>query len=408
MKVCQLLTSIDIGGAEMMALKLVQNTDRDDVSYSVHYLGGDGTLAADFEAVGATVRGHGSRTNPPQLDPSAFFRMVNALYREDFDVYHAHMPYTQVVGRLVSNYLGSAEMVSTLHTPVEVLPTPTRKPVLWTQSLDSATVAVSRGVYESYAERERTAGRWRDRTSPEGDRRWRTIHNGIEPEAFNEKVESLRADGESATLPENEIHVSNDEINFVNIARFIPEKSQTDLVEAMAAVRNRLGNAHLYVVGSSGPLEDELRDKVRELGLRDCVTVVHHDSREFDIHEFYAVADVFVSASVQEGMPVTLLEAMSSALPVVATRITGVEEVVADGETGRLVPPRSPDELASAMVEFASSTKRREFGSNGYDRVRERFHIRKTVDSYLDLYRELAGGAESESATPPRERLGTT
>lgn len=372
--VCHLLNAIGKGGAEVLTLEMIRHTDDDDVKYTVYYLGAPHTLAPEFEAAGARVIHLGSRTAIPQLDPTVGFKLFAALATDEFDIVHAHMPYVQVVARIAANTLGSAKVVSTQHTVEDTLPGVSRRLGSWTQPLDSATVAVSKGVQHSYTGRSNS---YRDGGL---NGKWCTIYNGIDAAEFSEKVKRL-----AERTPDGE----DEEIRFVNIGRFRPEKAQLDLVEAMKTVTQRLPNSHLYIVGSSGPLENRLREEVERAGLDDHVSVVYHDADEFDIHEYYALADVFVSASILEGMPITHLEAMASELPVVATDIPGVREVIDEGKTGLLTPPNAPEELAKTMLAFDSKDTCHQFGRRGYRRVKRRFSIEQTVNAYLDLYREL-------------------
>ncbi|WP_394353563.1 glycosyltransferase [Halosimplex rubrum] len=125
-----------------------------------------------------------------------------------------------------------------------------------------------------------------------------------------------------------------------------------------------------------GPREDRLRDRIRQRGLGDAVTVT---GRVPSVHEYYALADVFVSSSVFEGLPIAHLEGMAAGLPIVATDIPGVVEVVVDGETGLLIPPEDPGALASGMCELADATRRTEFGHEGRQRVESKFDIGANV-----------------------------
>jgi glycosyltransferase involved in cell wall biosynthesis len=106
-----------------------------------------------------------------------------------------------------------------------------------------------------------------------------------------------------------------------------------------------------------------------------------------------AECDVFVLSSIAEGMPVTLMEAMASGLPVVATDVGGVASVVEDGVTGTLVPARDPRALANALETYvADESLRRRHGAAGHDRAVEHFSLDVMVASYVALYEALLGG----------------
>lgn len=358
------------GGAETLVLEMIRNTRREDVSYTVIYLGGSPGLAPKFEAVGADVESLGARTSPPQLDPRAAIRLFNTVRNADYDIVHAHMPYTQVIGRLAESLFGTGAVVSTQHIVRDSLHAAARTFESLTQPLDSATVAVSEGVQTSFT------GKSNVYRSSGLDGQWCTIHNGIDVTEFHRTVEEAkrRADGGTGN------------IELLNVGRYVPEKSQRDLIRAMETVSEQLPNSHLSLVGPGGPLEDDLRAEVDRRGLEDHVTVTGYVP---DIHEYYATADVFVSASILEGLPITILEAMASELPVVATRIPGVDEVIRDGQTGYLVPPDEPTSLADSILSLKSESKRRRFGQRSYRQVSTRFSIEQTVESYFNLYDEV-------------------
>lgn len=380
MNVCHVLNNVGNGGAEMITLEMVRNTPREDVSYTVCYLGGDHSLAPEMKATGARVVSLGSRTKPPQLDPSVVPKFFAMIRRNDFDVLHAHMPYVQMLSRATARVVGDTEVVSTQHTTRESLPSVSRKGFAVTETLDSATIAVSRAVQRSFT------GRSNLYQENGLDERWGTIHNGIDVATFNERVR------EAPELPE----LDAEGPIFLNVGRYIPQKGQRYLIEAMDHVVDALPDATAVTVGY-GPLEEELRTATAERGLEDNVTVLGRDPA---IHKYYRLADAFVFSSLSEGLPVTGIEAMAAELPVVGTRVSGVQEVVDDGVTGTLVPPKSPEELAEAMIEMESERVRRKFGQRGYERATNRFAIEKTIEGYLDLYDELLESERRERVAP--------
>jgi glycosyltransferase involved in cell wall biosynthesis len=149
----------------------------------------------------------------------------------------------------------------------------------------------------------------------------------------------------------------------------------------MPQVISSLDDAHLLIAGD-GPLHDELREQTTHSGIQDHVSFVGSVS---PIEPYYATADVFVLPSREEGLPITLLEAMAAELPVVATDIPGISEVVQEGKTDHLVPPGSPSQLAEAMIKTVTGGTE-QFGQAGYRRVRSEFDITDMVAAYNDLY----------------------
>ncbi|WP_344342662.1 glycosyltransferase, partial [Kitasatospora putterlickiae] len=133
------------------------------------------------------------------------------------------------------------------------------------------------------------------------------------------------------------------------VGNLTPKKDQATLLAAHAALLRSRPDARLLLVGA-GPLDARLRARAAELGVAD--TVVFAGSRA-DVPELLPALDVFTLSSRQEGLPVALMEAMTSGLPAVVTRVGGMPEVLDDGEQGLLVPPGDPSALAGAFDRLA-------------------------------------------------------
>ncbi len=144
--------------------------------------------------------------------------------------------------------------------------------------------------------------------------------------------------------------------------------------------------ARLAILGS-GPLEAETRRLVAELELDDAVTLPGRT----DIRDWLERADVFVHTSRWEGFGIVLLEAMLAGLPVVATRVSAVPEVVADGETGLLVDPGDDQGLAAALGALLSDrTRAARLGEAGLERARNEFSVARMTERTLAVYEDVA------------------
>ncbi len=133
------------------------------------------------------------------------------------------------------------------------------------------------------------------------------------------------------------------------VGRLVPEKAPGILLEALAQLP--AGTIQARIVGA-GPLHDLLATRILELGLQDSVTLVGPLGQD-ELPAEYAWADVFCLPSYAEGLPVVLMEAMSTGLPVVTTTITAIPELVEDGVSGSLVPPGRAELVADALAELA-------------------------------------------------------
>lgn len=178
-------------------------------------------------------------------------------------------------------------------------------------------------------------------------------------------------------------------------------KGHRILVEACRLLEARGVPFVCHLVGG-GPLLAEIEDMVREEGLEERVRM-HGPRARPEVLEFYRRSDVYVQPSVpttqgqREGIPVSLMEAMGSELPVVASRIGGIPELVEDGRSGRLVPPGDPASLAEALTRLAEDGDlRRRMGAEGRTRVERDFDLhanaRALVEHVLAASRGRAGG----------------
>lgn len=153
-------------------------------------------------------------------------------------------------------------------------------------------------------------------------------------------------------------------------------KGHAVLLRALPHVREAFPEVGLLVVGD-GPLMKSLQEQAAALGLEDCV---HFAGYRRDARRLIAAADILVLPSENEGFGYVLAEAMARGKPVVASRISSIPEVVAEGETGLLVPPGDADSLGSAILELARDPERaRRMGAAGRRRVEERFSLERML-----------------------------
>lgn len=183
----------------------------------------------------------------------------------------------------------------------------------------------------------------------------------------------------------------NDEpVTIVTVGRLVQEKGMGYALEALAGVRKQRPNLPVrYRILGGGPLENSLRVQAKHLGLDDIVEFMGPQDQAV-VRSVLAQADLFLLPSVAEALPVSIMEAMACGLPVVATEVGSVAELVKDGHTGRLVPPADSKALARALLEMLD---RREswskLGSAGRSLVAQRYDIDKLNDRLVENYRSL-------------------
>ena len=178
----------------------------------------------------------------------------------------------------------------------------------------------------------------------------------------------------------------------LTVGRVVPVKGQSLLVEALAELRERGVDASLTVVGD-GPELPALRALAERRGVGGRVRFAGAVGQD-EIRSYYEHADVFALPSFAEGLPVVLIEAMATGLPVVASRITGIPELVEEGESGLLVVPGDGADLTNALERLLRepSERRRAMGAAGRAKVEAEFDLEQTAQQLAELYEELIPG----------------
>jgi glycosyltransferase involved in cell wall biosynthesis len=175
-------------------------------------------------------------------------------------------------------------------------------------------------------------------------------------------------------------------LRVVSVARLQEPKDLTSLVVAAASLRRAGTDVRVEIVGE-GPDRSLIEAVVAEHEARRFVHLLGHRD---DVPELLRGADVFVLSSRWEGLPYSILEAMATGLPVVASAVGGVPELVEDGVTGRLVRPQDPGALAAALSELAASPDRgRALGAAGRVTARRRYSIEGMQGRYVALFDAL-------------------
>jgi glycosyltransferase involved in cell wall biosynthesis len=210
-------------------------------------------------------------------------------------------------------------------------------------------------------------------------RRIRIIPSGIDIAPYEAPFDRAGLRARYGLAPE--------EVLVLQVAALAPHKSQTDLLKAASLAGPRCPELKIWIAGE-GPLRRVLEEEHRRLGLD---RVVRFLGFRDDVPDLLRAADVFCLSSYLEGLGTSILEAMAVGLPVVATAVGGIPEAVVHGETGLLVPPRSPEALAGALVELARDPGRREaLGRRGRERV-QAFTAERTAGLTRSLYLNILG-----------------
>jgi glycosyltransferase involved in cell wall biosynthesis len=318
-------------------------------------------LLARAAAVGAT-----SLPLPHPRDPAFADTVVAHLAAHPADVFHVHVGFGKedFDGARAARYAGVPAVVQTQHLPWRI---GSHKP---RARLFHALEPVDRVIMVSEAQR-----RTYERIGLPADR-IATVPNGVRPRDAGLGPERARA--ELGLDPEAPV--------VLTVGRLTVMKGQRHLVNAVPGLAARFPGLQVVLIGH-GHLREALERQAADLGV---AHVVHLAGHRPEARLLLDAADVFVLPSVNEAMPLALLEAMDAGLPVVATRVFGSAEVVVDGETGLLVPPGDPGALGSALARLLADPRlRRRYAAAGRRRYLEAFTSARMAADTLAVYRRV-------------------
>jgi glycosyltransferase involved in cell wall biosynthesis len=365
-RVLEVLASLRRAGAERVAVSIARGLDRTRFEPAVVslYNAFSGGFEADLDESGVKVWHLGKRRG---FDPRMWYRLSRVIRQFRPNIIHTHSYVLRYVlpARAASPY---AMVVHSVHNLAE-------------REVDGAGRMVHRMAFRLGVRPVAISG--------EVARSFRAMY-GREPAAIicnGAGVENgFRAGAREAW---RRVHgFSSNDLLMVSAARFEPQKNPLGLIAAFARALPRLPASYLIMAGE-GSLLGECRALAARLGVSDRVYL---PGLCRDVAQLLSACDIFVLASDWEGVPVAVIEAMAARLPVVATAVGGVGELVEADVTGILVPPGDAQALAGALADLAGDPERRlGMGERGRRRA-ERFDASVMVASYARLFERLCGG----------------
>jgi glycosyltransferase involved in cell wall biosynthesis len=363
-RVLQVVLRLDPGGTERLVIEIVRRLHR-RIPMAVCCLDAAGVWADRVASLGVQVHVVG---RPPGFSPAVAHRIAAVAKAGGASVLHCHHYSPYVYGRLAALVTPGLGAIYTEHGRLS-----DRPPSIKRRFVNRLLMAGARDLYA-------VSHDLRAHLVREGvPDRMQVIWNGIDPE-----VGPTPADRAAARIA---LGVGHDDWVVGTVARLDPVKALPTLVEAVALAATSNPRLRLVVFGD-GPdrpaidaaiARHEMANRVRLLGHRD------------DVRALLPGLDAFANSSTSEGISLTLLEAMAAELPIVATRVGGTPEVVADGTTGRLVPARDAAAFAAALVETSlDGARARAWGRAGRERLLAHFTIDEMVRRYEAIYHDVA------------------
>ncbi len=358
------------GGAERLLVDMVATGDHAAFDYEVAYvLASEDGLVSALTSAGTPVHRLGATGNADLRWTAALRRL---LVDGHYDVVHFHLPYTASVGRLVVRSLPAAvrpAIVYTEHSLWNKMAVLVKVLNRATIGLDQSLIVVSQAAYDALP----TA------LQP----RARVIVHGVDLSRSDALI-ARRAELQAEVRAE--LGVPDGELLVLTVANLRPEKGYDVLLDAAHLAGTRGLPLRFAAVGR-GPLEQELEERRRALGLGDRFRFL---GERDDVLRLLAGTDIFVLPSHQEGLPVTLMEATSMALPIVATAVGGVPQVITDGVDGIVVPPGRPEAVVDALATLSADPELRARLGAAAKVKSAMFDVASASHEVEGIYRDLA------------------
>lgn len=379
-KILRIIARLNVGGPAIHTVLLTAGLGRDRfesllVSGIVGEAEGDMSYFASKYGIEPIVISELCREISWKDDLITLYKLFRLIKSEKPDIVHTHTAKAGTIGRLAAILAGAPYVVHTFHGHVlhSYFGQLKTSILIWIERVlarfTDKIVVISPLQYHELCHQIKIAP----------SNRFSIIPLGFDLGQF------LNAETHSGKL-RKELSISEDILLVGIVGRLTPVKNHELFLRSAAQVLQSVANSRFVIVGD-GELKHELEKLAENLGIQDKVIFLGWRD---DMPVIYADLDVVVLTSLNEGTPVTLIEALASARPVVATAVGGAPDIVLDGQTGILAPSGDADGLAVAITDLLQyPDKRQEFGERGREFVREKYTKERLCTDMEKLYGEL-------------------
>jgi glycosyltransferase involved in cell wall biosynthesis len=364
--VVHIIDDLRIGGAQRLLVTFAEQAAKHQIDTTIISLCDrhDSPISEQLSSYGARVIQCSAVDRRGLSDHNRLARLVRLLQELPANSVHSHLSYANILGS-VAGKLARKKVIGTFHGIID------RKTGL------SLKDRIEYGVLRVLADRVLSVGDFVSECHRPylGDQEIITIPNAVNAVQTLSPTEKQRI--KQALIGDASRPL------ILSLGRLSEEKGYSDLLNAFARVREFYPDAALAIAGADGGCFDELQSEIQHLELHGQAFLL---GARTDVHQLLGAADIYICSSHREGLPLSLLEAMSAGLAIVSTRVGSIPEVI-NPHTGLLVPAYDVSALSSAIQSLLASPERRfSLGEAAKTFIQESFDIKVWFDRWLALY----------------------
>ena len=362
-RILHVIDSLDLGGAQVVLLNLIKHADRSRFQIEAASLHGHGVFWEQVKATGVPVCSLSFHHYFPSYVPGLLWRMLLRRY----DIVHCHLLAANVLAKPLAALCGVPVRINHDHCNDKLTdPRPWALPAdTWTNRFSTHVIAVSESTRAFVEASEHVPA---NRTS--------TIHNGIDCQTFRPRPELRDQVRRQWDLP-------GDAFVIAGIGRLTYQKNFALFLEVAASVL-RLHPEAFFVLAGTGEDEPALRDQASGLGIAERVRFLGFVA---DMSALYPALDLLLLTSRYEGLPITILEAMAVGIPIVASKLDGIAEVLADGKEAALVPSGEAPAFSSRLCALIESpAQARQYTDAALAKVRAHYSAERMTRNVEAIY----------------------
>jgi len=383
-KILYLITGLNVGGAEVLLWKLIKDLDKEKFEPVVVSIIPIGEIGKRIQQEGIKILSLNitkvlTSKNKEKFS-SLIFRSIITIFKEiphlvfitlkeKPKILHSFLFHANFLGRITGKICRVPIIISSIHS-MNFGGKLREKLLRYTDNLCDLTIAVSQMVAKTMTEK---------RVVPK--QKLKVIYNGIELEDFDLDKNIIREE------IRKELGIRSNQNILISVGRLAKEKGYSYMIKTIQILKKKYPDL-IWIVLGDGEDRRKLEREVKTSNLQKNVFFLGNRN---NVAEYLIASNVFLMPSLEEGLPLALLEAMVCGLPIVATNVGGIPEVITDGANGFLVEPKNSLALAKKIEYLLNleQERRKKIGLEGRKVVEEKFSLEKMERDYKNLYQQF-------------------